>query len=66
MDPAIAIAYARLRDLLDPLLEVGLIGASTTIVVARSLGPKHCAGSPDANLAGAANVIDELAPPIRP
>jgi len=42
MNTAIAIPHARFGDFLGPILEVGLIGALTTIVVARSLCPKHC------------------------
>jgi hypothetical protein len=40
------------------LLEVGLIGALATIVVAGSFRPEHTAGPPDADLPGATNVID--------
>jgi len=66
MDTAIAVPNPRLRDLLDPLLEVGLIHAFATIVVAGSFRPRHAAGSPYADLPCAANIIDQLAPPIRP
>src|SRR3546814_12371827 len=66
MDTAIAVPYPRLRDLFDPLLEVGLIGALATIVVAGSFRPEHAAGPADADLPCAANIIDQLAPPIRP
>ena len=66
MDTAIAVPNPRLRDLLDPLLEVGLIGTLATIVVAGSFCPEHAAGPPDVDLPCAANIIDQLAPPIRP
>ena len=66
MDPAIAVTHPRLGDLPHPLLQVGLIDAATTTVVARSFRPKHTARPPDADLPGAPNIIDELAPPVRP
>jgi len=58
MDTAIAVPHPRLRDLLDPLLEVGLIGALATILVAGPFRPKHAAGPPYADLPGVANIID--------
>lgn len=66
MDTAIAVPNPRLRDLLDPLLEVGLIGTLATIVVSGSFRPEHAAGPPGADLLGAANIIGQLAAPIRP
>ena len=66
MDTPIAVMHPRLGDLPHPLLQVGLIRTATTIVVARSLRTKHTARPPDADLPGAPNIIDELAPPIRP
>ena len=66
MNPTIAVTHARLGDLPHPLLQLGLISATTTIVVARSFRSKHTARPPDADLPGVPNIIDELAPPIRP
>lgn len=66
MDSAIAVPHARLGDLLHPLLQIGLIRAATTIVVARSLRPKHAARPSDADGPDAPDVVDELTPPIRP
>lgn len=66
MDPTISIAYARFRDLLDPLFELGLLGALATIVVARPFRSKHRASRPDADLPSASDITDQLAPPIRP
>ena len=66
MDAAIAVAHARLGNLPDPFLEVGLIYSLATIVVARSFRPERSASTPDADLPSAANIIDQLAPPIRP
>ena len=61
-----ATANTCLRDLPDALFELGLIGATTTIVVAGSFRPEHGAGPPDADLPCAANLIDQLPSPIRP
>ena len=66
MNPSIAVTHARLGYLPDPLLQVGLIGADATIMVARPLRPKHIASPSDADLPGAPNVVDELPPPFRP
>lgn len=66
MDAPIAVTHPRLGDFPHPLLQLGLIGATTTIVVARSLRPKHAARPPEADLPGVPNIVDELAPPIRP
>ena len=66
MDPAIAVAHARLGDLLHPLLQVGLIGTATTVVVARSFRPKHAASPSDTDGPDAPDIVDELASPIRP
>ena len=66
MNAAIAVTHARLRDLLHSLLQVGLIRTATTIVVARSFRPKHAARPSDTDRPDAPNIVDELAPPIRP
>jgi hypothetical protein len=63
---AIAVPNPCLRNLLDPLLEVGLIGALATIMVTGSFRPKHAASPAYADLPCAAEIIDQLAPPIRP
>ena len=66
MDAPIAVAHARLGDLLRPLLQLGLIGAAPTVMVARSFRPKHAARPPDADLPRAPDIIDPLPAPIRP
>ena len=66
MDAAIAVTHPRLGDLLHPLLQVGLIGAASTIVVARPLRLEHPAGPPDADLPSVADIVDELPAPVRP
>ena len=66
MDPAIAVSNPRLRDLLDPLLQVGLIGAAALVVVAGSFGPQNTAGPPDAHLPRGPNFIHQLPSPSRP
>ena len=66
MDTAITVPYPRLRDLFDPLLEVGLIGALANRAEAGSLSPQHAAGSPHAHLPRTEDIIDQLASPIRP
>ncbi len=66
MDQSVAATEAHLGDLPDPLLQIGVIGVAATIMVARSLRPKHPACPPYADLPRAANNGDELPPPIRP
>ena len=66
MDAAIAVTHPRLGDLLHPLLQVGLIRATPTIVVARPLRPKHSTGPPDADLPCAPDGVDGLSAPVRP
>lgn len=66
MDVAIAVTHPRLGDLLHPFLQLGLIGAACTIVVARSLRAEHPAGPPNADLSCAPDIVDELPAPVRP
>jgi hypothetical protein len=66
MNAPISVTYARLGDLLDPLLQLGLLATAALIVIARSLGPQLSAGPPDADLPCLANQIDELPPESRP
>jgi len=48
------------------LLEISVIAALATTVVAGSFRQEYAAGPADADLPRAADIIDELAPPIRP
>jgi hypothetical protein len=65
VNPPIAVAHARLGDLLDVLPEGSLPGTAGTIVIARTPDPQSTAGSSNADLPGRANVIDHLALPGR-
>ena len=57
MDTAIVASHPCLRDLFDPLLEVGLIDAFANIVVAGSFRLEHAAGPADADLSGTADIM---------
>lgn len=66
MDATIAVTHSRPGDLLHPLLQVGLIRAAPTIVVARPLRPEHSTGSPDTDLPCAPDGVDQLPTPVKP
>ena len=61
----IAIAYARLDDLLDPFPDGRLPGALRTVVIARPIDGHGAAGAADAHPPGRPDVIDHLTLPGR-
>ena len=65
MNAAIAVANANMADLLDPLFESSLTGATRFVMVGRPVKLKSLAGSADRHLPLAAHLVDELALPAR-
>src|ERR1700733_8304346 len=66
MNAPIAIANPRLANLLDPLFEGSLSGATRLVVVGGRIDQEHAAGSPDRYIPIAAHLINELALADRP
>ena len=61
MNASIAVANAGLANLLDPLLEGSLSGATRLVVVGGRIDQEHTAGSSDRHIPVAAHFINELA-----
>ena len=65
MNPAVAVAHARLADLSDPKFKGGLSGASRFVVVGGRINQEDAARAPDRNTPVATHLVDQLALPDR-
>src|SRR5215218_1614177 len=66
MNTPIAIAYARLANLPDPLFEMGLSGAPRLVMVGGRFDLEHATCPSDRNVPLTSHLVDQLALPDRP
>jgi hypothetical protein len=66
MDSAIFVSHPRLADVLDPVLESGLVATLRLVDIKCSIDPKGRTGAPDRDFPVTSNPVNKLAFAARP